>query len=414
VAELEAMISLSIKRKAPDNGPTLIAFPEGAPRVEPDDIMFELYEPKDSKNDKHKKRILASETTFAFHRATNFSSEAKSQKDVSKFAIGVVSKSNGKMTLVDVPSVFALKQTLKRDVGLKAADEKEKKTLSSEEWVAQQRALVEEFGSKKAKRIQRSRAANKVVLQAGATLSAVEAVLDTQHEMPSEEAETINAIKAAQLPPYDDKTDKLEEVYPLNGIISEDEWKIVDFKAFLKILKNPESVANHAADLSRFVVHRLTSTSEKVKASEKNKGALKNIARSLMYLQYLLEFWSIPAGNKFKSLKENESIPDVIKEQFLQKFMARQQVRDRSKLAHTDAMKAKLLSYICVLALIVSNYDIDAEGVDSLADDLKKNTTELKVYFKEVGASIKVSGVSLSAPLKLPGFRKKRQNKGRQ
>ena len=66
----------------------------------------------------------------------------------------------------------------------------------------------------------------------------------------------------------------------------------------------------------------------------------------------------------------------------------------------------RLLSYICVLALISSSFTITQDEVDLLTKDLQTKVTSVQAYFREVGAKFSGRGkerkIVLKAPLKLP------------
>jgi hypothetical protein len=93
------------------------------------------------------------------------------------------------------------------------------------------------------------------------------------------------------------------------------------------------------------------------------------------------------------------------------------QMKHRS---HNKFCEAKLGMWICILALNCNAQQLESPkgatlgALDLLAADLKMTPQQLvSTWLKEIGCGAQkdrdIGGVVLKAPLKLPGFRKKRQ-----
>jgi hypothetical protein len=103
---------------------------------------------------------------------------------------------------------------------------------------------------------------------------------------------------------------------------------------------------------------------------------------------------------------------------------------EMNRLVHSKFAETKLGMWICILALSCCNYELDAghgATLEAIAADLKMTPQGLSTWLREIGCrskarpakkeststaaagTVHVSGWELRAPLKLPGFRKKRQ-----
>lgn len=216
------------------------------------------------------------------------------------------------------------------------------------------------------------------------------------------------------LPPYNTTTTDVKDVYALSGIVSDEEWKqlMAPAKALLKLIKQDGQIEQARKDkkVTGFVAHRLGQLKGLDKAEK------RRVVGCLLYFQHLLFFKKLPRGRPDMKLKDHEDMPEVIKNKMLKAYTQRQGGKKR---AVTDVLGNKLINTLLILAVIAAgfsqgtdSYTLDQTDLSLLLEDVGLMGTVMLNYFREAGC--KVSGsikqgsaqVVLTAPLKLPSFRK--------
>lgn len=197
---------------------------------------------------------------------------------------------------------------------------------------------------------------------------------------------------------------EIQDVYIPEEIIGAEVLKAIPVRDWQKDVKAGKNVQLP----SRFVARRLN----RIAAHE---DALLRL-RVLRYLYWLIRFWHatspgkergtrrIPQREKLK--KELEPAPDVVIDNVRRRFSEHGVVRK----FHQDL----LMTHCCVFACILDSFEVNTLD---LAEDLKLERQQMRQYFMEIGARVKVEKsedkteiiARLSLPLSFPKMRQRRQ-----
>lgn len=145
------------------------------------------------------------------------------------YAVGVYDKTTGEVRLSNVPQIYVMQQTIKG-----ASDNVDDNRGKDKNFMEQRRDLVEVFGSKKSKRMQKSREENMVQLD---NISGAATITDTlqkkidkaQKKLLEERARDVNyssesaalaSTRSALLPPCDIDAPTPDRVYNLRKCTS--------------------------------------------------------------------------------------------------------------------------------------------------------------------------------------------------
>eukprot|EP01006_Ploeotia_vitrea_P042079 TRINITY_DN66604_c2_g2_i1.p1 TRINITY_DN66604_c2_g2~~TRINITY_DN66604_c2_g2_i1.p1 ORF type:complete len:447 (+),score=230.18 TRINITY_DN66604_c2_g2_i1:63-1403(+) len=356
---------------------------------------------------------------------------ANASRQPNTYGVGVFDAKSGTVTVAPVPLLYPMQQ-LDAAVTVDEEDdgegEKEADEDRSAAYRAKQKMLVEQFGSKKRKRMLRSREANMINLDGQQNVGDVQQQLQntmrnkqkllaassssssnsssSSSSTPSAEAGGID--HGALLPAFNAETKVVSEIYDWNSIIPEAVAEQLEFRTLLKASKKTALAEKLASDrYPKFVLQMLpelqqTSRKEEVRA-----------AKTLMFLNFLLRFHHVNMRSKNRNgeLADRIGAPQPVADHLLRTFTERQ----GRNMVCTEQMQHKVLCHVCVLAQLCSRYHLLSESLKSLASDLKLSTDKVWTYMRQIGC---VRGADkqttvLKAPLKLPGLRKPGRGGGR-
>jgi DNA-directed RNA polymerase I subunit RPA49 len=165
--------------------------------------------------------------------------------------------------------------------------------------------------------------------------------------------------------------ENIEDVYTIESVIGVEILKLVPVKEWLDAVKAKKEVVTN----SRFVARRL-----------QNVAADVQRLKILRYLLCLLEFFRAaqPKGREVRIVPRKEGlrsalpgIPEAVVEGIRRKFS----INGQMKKYEVDF----LMTHICVLALLVDNFEVD---VYDLMEDLQLEVKKITQYFREIGAKV--------------------------
>jgi hypothetical protein len=215
---------------------------------------------------------------------------------------------------------------------------------------------------------------------------------------PAAAKDPLEELRAQSLPPFNAETKDVEEVYPRRSLLGEDAWEAVPHKAVMELARDPTALDE--AQLPKFIVNRLRNL-----PSGEKESSLRNLARVLGYLSYLLQFAALPRGAK-AFLAERTGCPPQLADAILSRFAEQHEGR----WIVPGPLQNKAVLHVCVLALTACNFVLKAEQLALLAEDLTMPVSKLLLFLREVGA--RSSGreaereVRLTVPLSLPPIRR--------
>lgn len=284
------------------DAPMVVTFPLGVPQNLHNGAGGINFRSLKNETKKGTQRLVHGYSETVHYIGKNYGDQSV-KKNLYNYAIGM-STGGSKMTVVPVEHVYRLDQHVvdqEKDV-FQVANKEE----TFDEKMTRRNLLVEEFGSKKRKRVVRSKVANRVNMDAKEEMEAAAANIGVQLDIISEKAAadksgTASDVHAAAfLPPFDKETKNVEDIYKLDDIILESEYKDLNYKDLIKISKKPSELASLATsnEYPSFVVQRLGALHDLPKSAQRKSAA------ALVYLTYLIRYHSIQGNNKAAKMEQ--------------------------------------------------------------------------------------------------------------
>uniref|UniRef100_A0A7S2ZGY4 Uncharacterized protein n=1 Tax=Rhodosorus marinus TaxID=101924 RepID=A0A7S2ZGY4_9RHOD len=276
--------------------------------------------------------------------AATLSGESDTSSPV-KYFVCAVDRKKKTMKISHVRSLFLLSRT----------DTKPRTEAEASDDAVTKAELVQQFGGKRGKRNLQSRIEGRVTTEkiAEDEARALQNTISSQVGKISTES----AIVTEGLPPYNPNTDKVDETYPLEGLIAASEWKEVESTAELVaslVKANRADEAKQKYGLLDITVqilgNALRETSEPLVEDVRRK------TQSAVYLNYLLRFNSSVRGASKRAasliIQEATSAPSKTAERLSIDFMREDTAtRDHSRLIRTQSDSDRLVMYSLVLWL---------------------------------------------------------------
>lgn len=441
----------------------LLRFPYGPPAQltasghEHRALTAVLYSNSD-KRKRHQRSVLCN-TDSVLYRGINYGDDSY-KLNTQQYSVGVYNTKTQTLRLHDTTHVYNMHQHMKSaldgsimPVAATASnsssnninDDDDAATRSaklSAQYIQDRENLIDTYGSKKRRREIKSQAANKVTMQQQVadvldhTLNAThqdtsavkkEAGISSDSEATAAATTAdpgLAALKLLTLPPHNDRTTNVFEIYDKFTMISADEWDALPSSLILNSANNSNSSINKR--YTAFIQHRIVLLS----TTEHDKSESKIKAKLLLYTDILLRFATMSPASKQKSLQalaqseayatgtEHYSVHSEVQQRLLREFCeaTEQQSSKGDGVMYTSykqslSMKSKTLCWLCVLALMICDYSLDGRDIELMAADLKVTSQALLLYFKEVGATTSKDRVKLNAPLQLPSLKGKARAK---
>ncbi|KAF2841505.1 RNA polymerase I associated factor, A49-like protein [Patellaria atrata CBS 101060] len=302
-----------------------------------------------------------------------------------KHYVGVYDGQTGELKVIEAPRVV-VKSTLRSET--EEMRQKNKQTPIKPTNMALRQELGMEFGTKKAKKALASITENAITprkprdaantdtptvdaLDAGAK-AILQSMQASTSDMPSRDAMNAAADDAKPRPKANLDATTPAEAYPLDALISPDELRAVDIKAWQDAVKAGENVQV----TSRFVAKRLDGIG-------KSKDTKK--LRVLRYVYILIEFYNALKANRDggkrlpqrDELRKRVSASDVLLDGVKRKYAAGAALTKW----HVD----NLMTHLAALSLIVDEFETDFWD---LREDLRMEPKKMSQYYHEIGCKV--------------------------
>lgn len=300
-----------------DATPLLVSFPGGCFIEHTDIVEINRWQKKSTGS--KLRQIVSFETNGIEYRGSDFGPGGVSS-DLCQYAICSYKKDSKKLLVLPVQHPYAMYKVSQDNLNVETTV-----TLSS---ATKRKALTEAFGSNKKKRAVRAQESNVISAESisgGSVLhqAVTDSIVDIGDASKYAADRAVELQRHELLPPYDEAATELSEVYPVNGIIS-DNIHILLEAHFDKLI---DAAKNHSIDISTkelwyeyflprcnrnyvksFIDITIPIPIEKIKTKMKTK-----LAR-LLYLDLMILFYKlISRGAVAKSsFTSDSSIPQPI------------------------------------------------------------------------------------------------------
>lgn len=295
--------------------------------------------------------------------------------------------------------------------------------------VLQRNALGEAFGTKKAKKAITEMERNRIDAEKLEDLEVaiVDTVQESTENLPSQEKRQETLSSTRPIPPHNLETTKVEEVYPLDGIIPKFEWSYIRVQPITQEKDLSKKLSLFPHKTSQYVSSRMA-------AIENGVGTQTEKIKMIYYASLLLAVYENKRiNNKAALLAKVGNPPEALISGILDRFAVSKasqfgKTKDRN-FAIDPVHEHKLLCYLLALILRIDNYTAE---IAPLAQELSLKPSKLAELFRALGCAVKpptavqaeALGLSkaaaanyklavLSAPLKLPDVAKRKRQGGR-
>ena len=395
----ESWAAVGYKQAKERLGPVLITFPRGNPpeyffeKGSATYTDFHLYA-NQTEHKTHQQTFFGENEKWAF-KGVNYGRAAEFSQS-SRYALGLLDRSSGKMTLTDFEGVFSMEQIYKPDLTKQVVD---KKNVTNEELRSQ---LIESFGTKKTKQRFKSAKNREIDESAIAGKEKITKSIKEKTELDTVPMDEVVESQRDHLPPFNLAATEQVDIYPLSQLLSEEVMDELDIKIIVKSYKKPKLIKKLIGAWDRFSISLLDSLSpdepERLKA--------------VVYLNALLRFYKKPRVISLKSEQWPELLSttiasETVATQILQTFFQETKTKIGTKYQRSKTHTDKLISYILVLVLSCSNFVVDPS---KLAEVLKLSQTKVVTYLRSVGCRPTANNTyTLRAPLVFPTTGRRRR-----
>lgn len=377
--------------------------------------------PKDASFNVYKKK---SSNLLVHGETSEFEYDGKNEPDQSTYCLASYDPSTNSVelypaSLVNMAGVVKAKKTVDGPA-VKQANVRN---------VQQRNALGEAFGTKKAKKAITEMERNRIdadKLQ-DLEMDIVDTVQESTENLPSQEKRQEQLSSTRPIPPHNLETTKVEEVYPLEGIIPKSEWGYIRAQPILQEKDLNKRLAMFPHKTSQYV-------SSRIQALEKGVGSQTDKIKMIYYASLLLAVYENKRiNNKAALLAKVGNPPEALISGILDRFAVSKasqfgKTKDRN-FTIDPVHENKLLCYLLALILRIDNYTTE---IAPLAQELSLKPSKLAELFRALGCAVKpptsvqaeALGLSksaaanyklanLTAPLKLPDVAKRKRQGGR-
>ncbi|KAF1788602.1 RNA polymerase I associated factor, A49-like [Phytophthora cactorum] len=353
--------------------PVVATFRNGPPPPnQRKDLAFEVFE-----NPAKKQRLVIASSEKVAYQGANFGYLGSSH-DFANYAVGVYDRKTKEVRLCNVNQIYVMQQAIKN-----ASENVDDNRGDDKSFMEQRRDLVEVFGSKKSKRMQKNREENIVDLE---NISGAASVSQTLQKK----------ISAAQR--------KLEEERAQDGGYTKEEPRLLP-PATLSCRHAISTHLRPTTFMDNAVMDSLTIMAEEViqalqTTSFKTGVAAYALMLSLpapydvnkmclvVYLAYMIDFYNsrFPLRKSAAVFSEEKGIPLVIVRHFLKLFTDISEGNNGyPSYFQSKAMKDKLSLHLIVVALTVNGFTLDLTEV---GNDLKRSSIHIQAYARQLGCIV--------------------------
>ncbi|XP_058998276.1 DNA-directed RNA polymerase I subunit RPA49 [Mustela lutreola] len=353
----------------------------------PGNMRFTLYKSSDSTNPRKKsQRILAAETDRLSYIGNNFGTGALKCNTLCRHFVGILNKTSGQMEVYDA-ELFNM-QPLFSDESIESELTQESQTKSFREKMD---SCIEAFGTTKQKRALNSRRMNKVGSESlnCAVAKAAENIIDAKGvtALVNDAIHDDLQDDSLYLPPCHADAAKPEDVYKFEDLLSTAEYEALQSpsEAFRNV--SSEEILKMIEENSHcsFVIEALKSLPSDEERRDRQ-------ARCIWFLDTLIKFRAQKVIKRKSAL--GPGVPHIINSKLLKHFTCLTYNNGSLRNLISDSMKAKITAYVIILALHISNFQID---LTVLQRDLKLSERRMMEIAKAMRLKISKRRVSLAA-----------------
>ncbi|POM81246.1 RNA polymerase I associated factor, A49-like protein, partial [Phytophthora palmivora] len=292
--------------------PVVATFRNGPPPLnQRKDLAFEVFE-----NPTKKQRLVVASSDKVAYQGANFGYLGSSH-DYANYAVGVYDKKTKEVRLCNVNQIYVMQQAIKN-----LSENVDDNRGEDKSFMEKRRDLVEVFGSKKSKRIQKNREENIVDLEnisgaASVAQTLQKKISDAKRKLEEEraqdgsyskEAAALAATRNALLPPCDIDAPTPDRVYDLTKFMDSTVMDSLTIMAeeIIQTLQTT-SVAEYAASLNLAALPTRLMLSLPA-PYDVNKMCL------IVYVAYMIDFYNshFPIRKSAAVFSEEKGIPLVI------------------------------------------------------------------------------------------------------
>uniref|UniRef100_A0A452RAK8 RNA polymerase I subunit E n=1 Tax=Ursus americanus TaxID=9643 RepID=A0A452RAK8_URSAM len=353
----------------------------------PGNMRFTLYKSNDSTNPRKKsQRILAAETDRLSYVGNNFGTGALKCNTLCRHFVGVLNKTSGQMEVYDA-ELFNMQPLFSG----RAQSGRLTKTLQTRFVCAQMDSCIEAFGTTKQKRALNSRRMNSVGSESlnCAVAKAAENIIDAKGvtALVSDAIHDDLHDDSLYLPPCHADATKPEDVYKFEDLLSTTEYEALrsPSEAFRNV--SSEEILKMIEENSHcsFVIEALKSLPSDEESRDRQ-------ARCIWFLDTLIKFRAQKVIKRKSAL--GPGVPHIINTKLLKHFTCLTYNNGSLRNLISDSMKAKITAYVIILALHISDFQID---LTALQRDLKLSERRMIEIAKAMRLKISKRSVSLAA-----------------
>ncbi|XP_058550870.1 DNA-directed RNA polymerase I subunit RPA49 [Neofelis nebulosa] len=353
----------------------------------PGNMRFTLYKSNDSTNPRKRgQRILAAETDRLSYVGNNFGTGALKCNTLCRHFVGVLNKTSGQMEVYDA-ELFNM-QPLFSDESVESDSTRDNEAKTFREKMD---SCIEAFGTTKQKRALNSRRMNRVGNESlnCAVAKAAENIIDAKGVT----ALVSDAIRdelqddSLYLPPCHTDAAKPEDVYKFEDLLSPAEYEALQSpsEAFRNV--SSEEILKMIEENSHcsFVIEALKSLPSDEESRDRQ-------ARCIWFLDTLIKFRAQKVIKRKSAL--GPGVPHIISAKLLKHFTCLTYNNGSLRNLISDSMKAKVTAYVIILALHISDFQID---LTLLQRDLKLSERRMMEIARAMRLKISKRRVSLAA-----------------
>ncbi|WWC85332.1 uncharacterized protein L201_000195 [Kwoniella dendrophila CBS 6074] len=373
LATSNSNISVVVEEASTSAGPAFVNFPSVRPSK---NTPFTIYtRDVGSSSDLTKQHtIIAGETEDVEYFSTNRDHNLNTEGSDCQYLPAIYDPSTSTIHINPSTPLYLLTHGVKR---LRASVNLPDRSAEAAKahWKVQRNDLGETFGTRKAKSQIKAEERNKVDVDAmqgvkGHLMGSIPELL--LKEGPVEASELIPVPNLTTSDPT--------EVYPRDSLISPAEWSSIDITSMVKAQEEKD----RKLPMNRGWLHSRI----RYILNIEDKNVRKSQLRYVYYLSTLLLLLKkAPILGKTSSAEIPKLFPDIPR-QLLDGVIIRFSEIQGKKHIITEKMKTKLLAWICVLYLTLSNsFSIET---NIPAKDLGLSETKIQTMFKSLGCSVNV------------------------
>ncbi|XP_006729172.1 DNA-directed RNA polymerase I subunit RPA49 [Leptonychotes weddellii] len=353
----------------------------------PGNMRFTLYKSNDSTNPRKKsQRILAAETDRLSYVGNNFGTGALKCNTLCRHFVGILNKTSGQLEVYDA-ELFNM-QPLFSDESVESESIQESETKTFREKMD---SCIDAFGTTKQKRALNSRRMNRVGSESlnCAVAKAAENIIDAKGvtALVNDAIHDDLQDDSLYLPPCHADAAKPEDVYKFEDLLSTAEYEALQSpsEAFRNV--SSEEILKMIEENSHcsFVIEALKSLPSDEESRDRQ-------ARCIWFLDTLIKFRAQKVIKRKSAL--GPGVPHIINTKLLKHFTCLTYNNGRLRNLISDSMKAKITAYVIILALHISDFQID---LTVLQRDLKLSERRMIEMAKALRLQISKRRVSLAA-----------------